>query len=307
MRRGGNLRRPEPVAARALQSLSAMGRLHRSRLDLLFAAALFACGGDAVPTLGDLAHRDGVRVESAITRDRCRCPCAKLVCWHFSCSDSGCSIMDEYELTVTHGAATAAGECPEGPPELTAKLFASEAEPIAPHFVSGGCGTSFTWRMPRARFDPASSHRVEIADETATWAVDGAFAPHPATILAPASAASPEAGAPRVVDAGATMVVGVSPPVSVATTKATIRSALVGANQAPSALPSAMIDADHIGLTIPANTAPGRYDVAVHADVVLVPDACHGPPLCRGVAATGQWDVRVDGTAPSSRRSSAMR
>lgn len=262
---------------------------------VLLAAAFLAHGCESVTTLEDLAHDPAVHVESAIARDQCRCQCDALVCWSFSCSNTGCSRADEYELTVVYGPGADNGECLDKPPTLTATLVAADAAPRAPRYVSEGCGeASFTWRMPAGQFDPTSSHRVEVADETATWTIEGAFSPHAPTIIAPATAASPEAGAARVILAGAQLVIGVLPPVGIVTPRATIKAVVSDPFQPPSNLPIVAVEDDRVTLAVPAATAIGRHDIAVGLGVVLGPDACQGPPACHGPSAAAHWEVRVE-------------
>lgn len=158
-----------------------------------------------------------------------------------------------------------------------------------------GCGSaSFTWRGLPGTFDPASPHRVEIADDAATWTIDGAFQPRSATILAPATAATPEAGASRALSAGAQMVVAVWPPAPIATPRATLKAVVSDPSKPPSALSITAIDDDRFTFTVPPETVAGRYDVSVSFDLALAADACQGPPACDGVGASAHWEVQVE-------------
>ena len=266
----------------------------RVEIAVVFSATFLAYGCDSATTLQDLARRGDVRVELTVERDQCLCPCDQIVCWRFSCDAPGCSIADEYELRMRYPPESSATECPEIPPGLTATLIASDGAPLASS-SEAGCGhPRFTWRVRRGEFNPALSHRIETTDETARWTIDGGFTPRSMTIVAPPTAATPEAGAARVVPAGAQLLVGVSPPAPGLTAKATIRSRASSPTQAPSALPIAAIDDDSVALSIPPTTAPGLHDISTSIDAILPPDQCRGPSVCDGVGAWMEWQVRVE-------------
>jgi hypothetical protein len=256
-------------------------------------AAVVATGCDIQTTLDDLAQRDDVHVESTIARDQCRCQCDTLVCWNLTCSSSRCSIRDEYELRVVHGP-DASGECPERP-QLTAQLIAGDAAPLAPYSTDADCGaTTFTWRLGDGQFDASLPHRVEIADHSATWTIDGAFLARALTLVAPASAASPAAGSAPSLRAGEQLVVAVSPPALNNVPRATIRN-LSGVSTAPTL--DLFIDAaetDRIAVTIPPDTAPGRHRIVIGLDILLTPEECIGPALCRAADANAHCDLRID-------------
>lgn len=269
-------------------------------LAVLVALAAPASGCDTQTTLDDLAQRDDVHVESTIARDQCRCSCDTLICWDLTCSSPRCSIRDEYELQVIHGAEMA-GECPEGP-QLTARLIGSDAAPLAagdaaplePYSQQDGCGTTtFTWRLGDGQFDSSLPHRVEIADHSATWTIDGAFLTRALTIVAPTSAASPAAGAVPSLRAGEQLVVSFSPPALNNVPRATIHT-LSGVSRPTLGLFIDAADADRIAVTMPADTAPGSYRIAIGLDILLTPEQCLGPALCRAADANAQWDLRID-------------
>src|SRR4051812_30591483 len=255
-------------------SVAAMKRVARSRRQaaVALAAAALACGCHAWgSTLEDLGRRDDVHAEASFSPDQCACHCDQLICWDFTCSGPRCSRADEYELRVVHGPASGNGECLDERDEVTAKLVLDEGEPLAPKLVSNVCGTlDITWRMSAGRFDTASPHRVEISDGSTTWMIDDPFLRHTLTIVAPPTAAAPAAGQRRVVRAGETLVIGVSPPLPAAMARAALQL-ITGPNRPASALPVAVTD-DHIAFTIPLETTPGIYDVTTSVDVMLGPD-----------------------------------
>lgn len=271
-----------------------MSQILRSRRDVAvaFAAAIVACGCHAKgTTLDDLAHRDDVRAEATLSPDQCACQCHELVCWNFTCSGPECSRKDEYELRIDHGPRAGDGECLDPLSDVTAELVRADGKPLAPSFVSNGCGElDITWRVSAGVFDAKSPHRVEISDGSATWTIDDPFLTHTLTLVAPPTAA----GQPSVVREGESLVVAVSPPLPGATAHASIRASSVPDSRV-SVLPVAVTDDGDIAFTIPPGTAPFIYDVIAGVDVVLGSDACRGPDACRGVGAAATWEIAVQG------------
>jgi len=249
---------------------------------------------DPVTTLADLAARDDLRVQASVDRDVCQCPCAQIVCIRLTCG-SDCSTADEYDITVLHGPESGSADCLPDTRGLDAKLFLDGAvAPIDATDVTDTCGQlRINWRGGIQESDVMAPHRVEMTDESGTWTIESPFMPRTATIIGPATAASPAPGETATLHAGESLVVALAPEAALVDLRATLVSAISVAMPPSTALEATITDAG-VDIAVPSATTPGLYRVELYAKTALAPEACVGPRACSGLPVLGEWEVRVD-------------
>jgi hypothetical protein len=212
------------------------------------------------------------------------------VCWDLSCTRSGCSRADVYELSVRRPE----GECLESTRGLSAQLVAG-GERHEPRSIRDVCGQlEIEWRGDRAAIDPARAHRLEISDETSTWTIDRPFAPRSAFIVEPEALASAVEGEPPVLPAGAPIIVGWSGGVTLAAAHATLAAPARTGPASVTELAITELGGDRMQIDLPEQSATGQHELRVTAATVLASDACIGPPVCHGLALHGAWSLRVE-------------
>jgi hypothetical protein len=257
----------------------------------IFAAGLLGCAApDEHATLAELERGNAV-ARVSIERDACSCSCGQLVCWNFTCSGTGCSSADEYELIVERDLQTGDGTCSETATGLTAQLLGEDEEPLAADATTHGCREiSFRWRRPRDGLE-SRPHRIDISDASETWSIDDPFTLPSLAVLAPASAMSASSTVPATVHAGDAIVFSLDPPARLMEPRASLRSAVTHAS---TELPVRDIREDELELSVPSGTPAGLYDFQLRAGTLLPARACDGPALCQGLDVGTSFVMRVE-------------
>jgi hypothetical protein len=258
---------------------------------IIAAAALLGCAApDEDTTLAELERANAV-ARVSIERDACSCSCGQLVCWNFTCSGTGCSRADEYDLIVERDLATGDGPCPEAATGLTARLLGEDGEPLATDAAARGCSElSFSWRGPRAGLE-SRPHRIEISDASASWSIDDPFTLSSLAVVEPASAVSSSPTAPATVLAGDAIAFSLAPAARLTEVRASLRSA---GTPDPIELPVRDVREDALELIVPSGTPPGLYDLQLDAGTLLPAGACRGPAVCRGLDIGTSSTLRVE-------------